>query len=362
MTSGLDFIAILCLNYNNTIGCVETNDLIFDIKEELNHFKNITLDTANDKTNVLIMGRNTWDSIKYKPLKNRMNFIISSNYEDINYKYRVNHNVISFPNNETCLTFIYDNKYIYDKVFIIGGISIYEYYLNNNIINKIICTKITTPNNFGNIEFNINYFNFFKINKLIEHSDVDAYNKISGEKIKLNYIVITYNKFSKIDINLIYNINSLTTNFKDDLDDLDDNDSNTSSSLTSNCHDENTNMNINMNMNNGITIPEMKNMNVDLNDELLFYISSSDESVTDNDISDHERNIIINESIESQTITIPDNNNEEKKNNILTHADSWTIINHDYIYMQRHMHRHMDSDNHSVSDSESIDSDKTYYF
>lgn len=323
----MEFIGILCLNYNNTIGYKEKNDLIFDIKEEIKNFKNITLDCVPDKTNVLIMGRNTWDSIKYKPLKDRMNFIISSNYESINYEYREKHNVISFPNNETCLNYIYDNKNIYDKVFIIGGISIYEYYLNNNIITKIYCTKITTPNNFGDIYFNINYFNFFKINKLIEYSYIDAYNKINNNYEKLNYITITYNKFSKIDINIIYNINKLTKNFNEDLDDSSDN----------------TDDSDNINLKDSI-ISNIEQYKTNLVEDLSFYISSDE-----------------NESI---------NDNNESINDIhnLAHTDSWTIINNDQdditLYNREKINTQVIySKNNCKEDSDSdSDSDKTYYF
>lgn len=301
----MEFIAILCLNYNNAIGYKETNDLVFDIKEEMNNFKKITLETKNDKKNVLIMGRNTWESIRYKPLKDRMNFIISSNYENINYDYREKHNVIAFPNNETCLTFIYDNKDIYDKIFIIGGISIYEYYLNNDIITKIICTKITTENNCGNIFFNINYFNFFKIDKLIECSDINSYNKVNNTYTKLNYLTITYNKFSKIDINLIYNINNLTKNFNEDVD----------SETTDNSDTEN---------------------NIKINDD-LFYISS-DENESTNDIIDNNEHDLIN-------------------------VDSWTFINNDIDDIIENSREKKDNNiSIQIEDESESETDKTYYF
>lgn len=329
----MEFIAILCLNYNNAIGYKENNDLIFDIKEELEYFKNVTLDSEKDKMNVLIMGRNTWESIKYKPLKNRMNFIISSNYESINYTYREKHNVIAFPNNETCLNYIYDNKLIYDKVFIIGGISIYEYYLNNNIITKISCTKIITPNNFGNIYFNTNYLNFFKINKLIEYSNIDAYNKITKENTKLNYLIIMYNKFSKIDINLIYNINKLTNNFSEDSD--------TSSDSNISDIDYNDEKNI-INDNDKDNDKDKCEIN---NDNLSFYISS------DENENESENKIIYDEERE------------------LINIDSWTFINNDIedtILNNREKTENIISIQNKiiskVDEDTDTDSDKTYYF
>ena len=61
----------------NGIGC--NNDIPWKIVDDLKHFKTIT--TTHGKTNnIVIMGRNTWESIpyNYRPLSNRYNFVLSS--------------------------------------------------------------------------------------------------------------------------------------------------------------------------------------------------------------------------------------------------------------------------------------------
>jgi len=210
----MEFKLIVCLNYNNSIGNRLNNDLIFNIPLELKHFKKITTESKENMINVLVMGKHTWNSLPKKPLPNRMNFIISSNYETINYEYRDHHNVSAFPNHETCLSYIDDNKTIFDTTFIIGGISIYEYYLNHNIITQIICTKITSENNYGDIFFNPDYFNFFKLNHYETFNNIESHNNITHTNMMINYSVCNYLKISKINPNLIYN-KSLYLNFTD---------------------------------------------------------------------------------------------------------------------------------------------------
>ena len=68
----MNLIVALCKN-NNGIGF--ENKIPWYLKEELNYFKKIT---TSWKTNVVIMGRNTWESLPKKPLLNRVNIVITS--------------------------------------------------------------------------------------------------------------------------------------------------------------------------------------------------------------------------------------------------------------------------------------------
>ncbi|WP_417473553.1 dihydrofolate reductase [Leisingera sp.] len=58
---------------NGAIG--KDNDIPWFAPEDLKAFQRETLGGA------LIMGRNTWDSLPVKPLKNRLNLVVSSNPE-----------------------------------------------------------------------------------------------------------------------------------------------------------------------------------------------------------------------------------------------------------------------------------------
>ena len=58
---------IVAIAQNNAIG--KDNDLLWHISEDLKYFKKIT----NAKT--VLMGRKTWESLPFKPLKNRINIV-----------------------------------------------------------------------------------------------------------------------------------------------------------------------------------------------------------------------------------------------------------------------------------------------
>ncbi len=61
---------IVAIAQNNAIG--KDNDLLWHISEDLKYFKR----TTNKRT--VVMGRKTWESLPFKPLKNRRNIVVSS--------------------------------------------------------------------------------------------------------------------------------------------------------------------------------------------------------------------------------------------------------------------------------------------
>ena len=72
---------IICCVANDSIIGVN-NDLYVKIKDDLKYFQKITSENYyKDKQNVLIMGYNTFKSIG-KPLKDRINIVISKNHAD----------------------------------------------------------------------------------------------------------------------------------------------------------------------------------------------------------------------------------------------------------------------------------------
>ena len=66
--------AIVAVDNNWGIGF--NNDVLERIPEDLQRFKSLTTD------NIIIMGRNTWDSLPIKPLPNRITIVITSNPEE----------------------------------------------------------------------------------------------------------------------------------------------------------------------------------------------------------------------------------------------------------------------------------------
>jgi len=74
----------------NLIFCVDNyglfgrrNELPWNFKEELKYFKDITtnFNKIQDEENIIVMGYNTWISLK-KKLPNRKNVVISSRIEN----------------------------------------------------------------------------------------------------------------------------------------------------------------------------------------------------------------------------------------------------------------------------------------
>lgn len=117
--------------------------------DDLIHFKKIT------ENHIVIMGRKTWEllPIKYKPLPNRINIVISSklqftkNKASYNKSYGIfdpllisdiNPNYI-FKSIDECNNFINDNneKFINMKKYIIGGESIYSQFLDRKLVYDI---------------------------------------------------------------------------------------------------------------------------------------------------------------------------------------------------------------------------------
>jgi dihydrofolate reductase len=117
------------------------NDIPWYIPADLKKFKKITT-TCKDtsKINAVIMGRNTWESLN-KPLKNRINIIITKN---LYYKPYVpsmydNTSVLVFHNLISALIFC-ENDYI-ENIYVIGGCQLYNMFLSQqmylNMVDKV---------------------------------------------------------------------------------------------------------------------------------------------------------------------------------------------------------------------------------
>jgi len=182
----------------NGIGC--NNDIPWKIVDDLKHFKTIT--TTHGKTNnIVIMGRNTWESIpyNYRPLSNRYNFVLSSKVNFID-SHKIDFIGSSFEN---MLEYINNKKDLFydSKIFIIGGEMLYKHVLENYVLNidKLYITeiyaKIECDKFFPKIDneiFKIKevskfkkendmYFRYFTYEKKIDNTD----NYINKEE--LNY-------------------------------------------------------------------------------------------------------------------------------------------------------------------------------
>ena len=134
------FKIICCINNKFYIG--KNNKLLYHIKDDMDNFKNITTG------NVVIMGRNTFESLpNKKPLPNRINIIITSNK---NYHIESNENTYIASSIEDaanlCKSLFNDKKW-----YVIGGASIYKQFLSLNMVDEMLLT-IVDDNTEGDVK------------------------------------------------------------------------------------------------------------------------------------------------------------------------------------------------------------------
>ena len=158
-------IGIACINFNRAIGI--KNKLLYNIRSDLTFFKQVTSSTIDiNKKNAVLMGTNTYKSIpdKYKPLKNRVNIVISEN----NYENVKNEQNNVFNSIENGLDFVYSNPDI-ENLYIIGGESIYNYFYKKNLYDSIVMNEVQYPkNDIGDKFFpKINTDNYMQFNKAL---------------------------------------------------------------------------------------------------------------------------------------------------------------------------------------------------
>jgi len=151
---------IVCVDKNNGIG--KNNTIPWNLRTDMKHFAKVT------KNSIIIMGGNTWKSINSKPLKNRINLILSKTMTNDN-NYENTFFFTSFVLLHKFLENIQSNK----EIYAIGGKSIYEYFLKKNLINKIYMTKIDYDFNcdvfFPDIDLTNKYKITYKSNQIIDN-------------------------------------------------------------------------------------------------------------------------------------------------------------------------------------------------
>ena len=118
--------------YDINKGISKNGSIPWNIPEDMRFFKNTTL------KNVVIMGKNTFASLNYHPLKDRLNIVItrkpelwfkySSEYQNLIFTDNENiHLDIIRNSNEYANRFYFLNKHF--KIFYIGGEQIYNKFI-----------------------------------------------------------------------------------------------------------------------------------------------------------------------------------------------------------------------------------------
>ncbi len=127
------------------------NDIPWYIPADLKKFKKITTSCKDKyKVNAVIMGRNTWESLQ-KPLKNRINIIITTNlyYKPYISSIYDKESVIVLHNIISAMVFCEQNHI--ENVFVIGGSHLYNMFLTKqvylNMVDKIYMSVLFYDSN-----------------------------------------------------------------------------------------------------------------------------------------------------------------------------------------------------------------------
>jgi dihydrofolate reductase len=111
----------------------------------MRNFKRLT------QKNVVVMGRRTWESLPTRPLPDRVNIIISSTLNDSDFR-NGNEDIVVFPSVDQMIRFRRglpsDDKWYTKEWFIIGGATLYNYFLTNQrFLDSIYWTRLKTDYN-----------------------------------------------------------------------------------------------------------------------------------------------------------------------------------------------------------------------
>ena len=130
------FDIVVAHDINKGIGLKQR--LPWHIKADLKHFRTVTSTTqSNNQMNAVIMGRKTWQSLpsKNKPLPNRYNVILSKTF------HVSAPNVSVYADFNTALQYL-SQKNAIDRIFVIGGKSLYQETLNHSQRRHVYVTAI----------------------------------------------------------------------------------------------------------------------------------------------------------------------------------------------------------------------------
>ena len=112
-------------------GIGANNTLPWKFKSDLKYFSNMTKGLGN---NCIIMGKNTFLSIG-KPLPKRTNIVLSTSLSNT-----LHDNIIIFNNITPLIHYIQTQHF--DQIWIIGGLQIYQLFLEKKLIDEIYITLI----------------------------------------------------------------------------------------------------------------------------------------------------------------------------------------------------------------------------
>lgn len=155
--------AIVCVDNNWGIGY--KGKLLANIPEDMKFFKETT------SGNIVVMGRKTWDSLPKKPLEKRMNCVITSKVDSVEYNRDDNYYLMNLD----CAKDIFPILSRHDlDIFIIGGGVIYKElipYCDNIYLTKILHSYDNVDTYFPNID-DLSEWEMEYKSEVKEHNDI----------------------------------------------------------------------------------------------------------------------------------------------------------------------------------------------
>lgn len=127
----------LIVAHDRNFGIGNNGKLPWYFRKDLRHFSKLT---RSDKTNIVVMGRNTWESIPKtnRPLHKRINVIISSKLNQND----VPDGVYVCKSFEDMLTLVKKLQNENTSIWFIGGSRIYEEALKRKLVSKMYITMV----------------------------------------------------------------------------------------------------------------------------------------------------------------------------------------------------------------------------
>lgn len=123
------FEVVVAHNRHRGIGL--DNKIPWKCKQDMNFFRDLT----STGHNAVVMGSNTFKSLNSKPLSGRVNVVISSSIEP-------REDVRVFRTVRGCISGLLQNEGSLDRVFIIGGESIYRQFMDARVVCAVHANEI----------------------------------------------------------------------------------------------------------------------------------------------------------------------------------------------------------------------------
>lgn len=128
---------IVCVNQKNAIGL--KNKLLYKIPNDLANFKKLTLGK------IVIVGRNTFESLPIRPLKDRTTIIVCDDdtyvpqcRENCDDEVFVVNSILEAV--ETARTLIDEDDD--EDIFVIGGAQIYASFISSGLVDRVYMTEV----------------------------------------------------------------------------------------------------------------------------------------------------------------------------------------------------------------------------